>query len=520
MSLPATVAVAGGTGFIGRHVVEALREAGVSVVVLARRVEDGAEDGVRMRAADVGAGPPDLSGVDAVVNLVGIKAPSGANTWQRAHVDAVKHLVDGMTKADVRRLVHVSVVALPETLSEYAATKAAGERVATESALDVTVLRPALVVGPGDDATTNLVRTVRQAPVFPVASGPAGPLSPVDVRDVAAAVVEALRRQETIGKTIDVVGPEAVDLGTLVRRVSDALSLRTLVLPVPAILLRTAAAAMERLPGDPLITRSQLAMLQHGLSGDPEAAKRELGLTPRSFSRARIVELAETIEDVLPSVRIAPTAAHRQFLESRRAAGKALGWFIPVALVSMLALPWLLTNIWLRMAGVEAGLAAAALLGIAALRWRDTLAFRPSTVGVGLLAAGVWYVVCWLGFAAIGALWPSLAAEVSVMYAWPETMALAIQLPLLVITVAAEDVVWRTAIGVPLSAAAGPVVGALASGALFALAHVTSGPPLLWLAALICGAFWTALLVRTRSLAAVITCHLAWDVLVIYVAPY
>lgn len=518
MSLPGTVAVAGGTGFIGRHVVQALREAGVSVVVLARRAEDIA--GVQTRAADVGASPPDLRGIDAVVNLVGIKAPSGDNTWQRAHVDAVTHLVQGMTTAGIRRLVHVSVVALPETLSDYAATKAAGERVASQSDRDVTILRPALVVGPGDDATTNLVRTVRQAPVFPVAAGPGGPLSPVDVRDVAAAVVEALRRPETIGKTIDVVGPEATDLATLVRRVADALSLRTLVLPVPAVVLRTAASVMERLPGDPLITRSQLAMLQHGLSGDPEAAKRELGLTPRGLDRARIVELAETIEDVLPSVRIAPTAAHREFLASRRPAIRALRWFVPAALLSMLLLPFVLSNVWLRMASVEAALAAAAILGIAALRWRETLALRPSTVGMGLLAAGLWYAVCWLGFSAIGTLWPPLAAEVAVMYAWPDTLALAIQLPLLALTVAGEDVVWRTAIGVPLSAAAGPVVGALASGALFALAHVTSGPPLLWLAALICGAFWTALLVRTRSLAATITCHLAWDVLVIYVAPY
>ena len=520
MSLPATVAVAGGTGFIGRHVVEALREAGVSVVVLARHVDGSAGPGLRAVEADIGERAPDLTGVDAVVNLVGIKAATPDNTWQRAHIDTVANLVRGMEAAGTRRLIHVSVVALPETLSEYAATKAAGERVATQSDRDVTILRPALVVGPGDDATTNLVRTVRQAPVFPVAAGPGGPLSPVDVRDVAAAVIEALRRPETIGKTIDVVGPEALPLRTLVKRVAGALSLPTMVLPVPGVLLRTAAAAMERLPGDPLITRSQLAMLSHGLSGDRGAAQRELGVSPRGLPETRIAELSETIDDVLPSVRIAPTAAHRRFLESRRGAERALGWFIPLALVSMLALPPFVPNVWLRMAAVETLLAATAVLTIGALRWRDTLALRGGTVMAGLLAAVGWYAACWLGFAALGALSPALARDASVMYAWPDTLALSAQLPLLVLTVAAEDVVWRTAIGLVLCARAGPLFGALLSGVLFALAHLSSGPPLLWLAAFVSGAFWTALLVRTRSLAAVITCHLVWDVLVIYVAPY
>ncbi|MEM6993386.1 MAG: NAD-dependent epimerase/dehydratase family protein [Myxococcota bacterium] len=517
-----TIAVAGGSGFIGRHVVDVLARAGAQVVVIGRSQPDAGERraAVSFRTADVGAAAPDLSGCDAVVNLVGIKAPQGDNTFARAHVDAVRHLVEAMERSGVRRLVHVSVVALPDSLGPYAKTKREGEAAAAGSGLDTTILRPALVVGPGDDALTNLIRFTRAAPVFPVASGPSGLLSPVDVRDVAAAVGNALARPDTAGETIDVVGPEAMDFRALLARVSGALSLRTLALPIPAFTQRWAAAVLERVVGPSIVTRSQLAMLSHGLTGDSEAAAERLGLQPRPLTDATIRRCAEEVRDLVPSVRIAPSPAHQRWLVDRADAWSALRWLVPIALLLMLAAPALIPNVWIRMAVLEAALAAAVLAGVPALRWRASWSLSPRTIGLGLLAAAALYVACGLGFAALGRLAPALASRAAEIYAWPTTLSVAAQLPLLVVTVAAEDIVWRAAVGIPLAARLGPLAGVLVAGTLFAAAHVTSGPPILWLAALVCGALWTALLIRTRSVAATVVCHLSWDVTVIYLLPY
>ena len=398
-SLSMRVAVAGGTGFIGRHVVLALLRAGASVVVLARHANaTPPRSGVTMREADVGEKPPDLSGCDAVVNLVGIKAPSGDNTFERAHVQAVENLAVAMASAGIRRLIHVSVVPLPETLGAYAASKSAGERLAMAADLDTTVIRPGLVIGPGDDAMTNLIRFVRLAPVFPIAAGRLGALAPVDVRDVAAAILAALCREHTIGEAIDVVGPQSLDLRSMVQRVATALSLPTFLLPVPGRLQYWAAAVFERLPGEPIVTRSQLAMLGHGLPGDTAAASQRLGVQPRALTEARIRELAETVTDFAPSVRVAPTAAHKQWLAERAPTIKSLWWFVPLALGAMIAGPSVVDNVWIRMALIEVALAALALFALPNMRWRSTTGFSAKSVAAGLAAAVALYGAGLAGF--------------------------------------------------------------------------------------------------------------------------
>ena len=95
-----TVAVVGGTGFLGRHVVHALQESGFSVRVLSRRT------GFDAHQPD----PESLKSVDAVVNLAGIKRENGAQTFEAVHVDLVRALVDTMRQTGIRRLVHISVV--------------------------------------------------------------------------------------------------------------------------------------------------------------------------------------------------------------------------------------------------------------------------------------------------------------------------------------------------------------------------------------------------------------------------
>ncbi|MEM7160362.1 MAG: NAD(P)H-binding protein [Myxococcota bacterium] len=516
------VAVAGGTGFIGRHVVQALRDADHEVRVLSRRAPASDDEaGLEHVSADLGAGPlpPEaLAGCDAVVNLVGIKAPRGSNDFDNAHISAVQNLIEDMRHAGLRRLVHISVAQDPEATGPYAQTKRTGEQRVTQSGLDFTILRPGLVYGVGDDALKNLVRMVWAAPVVPAPAGAHGPLPAVDVRDVALAVVAALSRAETVGETIDVVGPEVLDLRGLVARVAGALELPTFIPAVPAVLARTGAAVMERVMPDPLLSRSQLSMLSRGLPGDPAMAEATLGLTPRRLDADRIREVAQTVSPLLPSVRLVTSRAHRSWLEDTAQTMRAWPLVLALALPLMLALPSVLPTVWTRMALINGSLMVVLALALRG-RWTALLRPRATTVGAGLGIAAVLYLGAALFMTGLRLTAPAFALQVETVYQWSELAPLAQRLALLPLIVTGEDLVWRGAITLPLAARFGPLLGCLAAGLLFALAHLTTGPPLLLVAAVAMGTLWSALAIRSRSLVPVVVSHLTWDVLVMFVRP-
>jgi NADH dehydrogenase len=455
-----------------------------------------------------------LAGCDAIVNLVGIKMPQGDNDFAGVHERAVSTMIAAAKHAGVRRFVHVGVVRPPDARGLYHDTKRRGEALVRESGLDWTIVRPSVVYGPGDDMLTHLVQQLRVAPVFPIPGGELGPLMPVDVRDVAEAIACALERPASIGHAYDVVGPERLDVRALVRRVASALELPTLTPTMPLTIMRPIAAIAERVLADPPVTTSQLEMLRTGLPGDGEAAERELGLHPRRLGDARIAELAATIPSRVPSLRLVTSAEHRAWLE-RAADPRASGLLVGV-LVAMLAMPWVISSIWPRMAVIEGVFAA---LAIATLRlpWRELLRPRASLVIGGVLGA----LALWLLGAVALALAPApLRADVSSIYAWTTELPTAITLPTMLAIVAAEDIVWRGAVTFALAAWLGALRGCLAAGTLFAIAHLTSGPPLLWLAALAYGTLWSATAIHTRSLVAVITMHASWDTLAMFVLRY
>lgn len=519
------MAVAGGSGFIGRHVVHALREAGHAVRVLARGA-DPREDrpGVEHRATDLGAGPlPEdrLADCDVVVNLVGIKAPRGDNDFERAHVRVVEHLIDAARAAGIERFVHISVAQDENATGPYAQTKRVGEQHALDSGLAVTVLRPGLVYGPGDDALRNLVQMVRLAPVVVVPRGATGPLPAIDVRDVAQAVVATLTRPEAAGQCIDLVGPEVLDLRRLVRRVAQALELPTLIPSLPDLVARLGATAMERLMADPLLSRSQLVMLTRGLPGDPSHAPEHLGLRPRRLDATRIRELAAGVHDRLPSIRLTTSRAHRQWLADRAGivpGGLSVFSMAILAMVLMLGLPAVLPDVWVRMAAINGSLTVLLLL-LGGRRWAQLLRPTFAGVGIGLASAAGFYVAADLFMAGLRIGLPELAAQVDTVYAWGDTAPLGLRLALLGPIVFGEDLLWRGAFTLPLAARFGAVPGCVLAGAAFAVAHLTTGPPLLWVAALAMGTIWSALAIRTRSLVPVVVSHLVWDLLVMFVLP-
>jgi NADH dehydrogenase len=516
------VVVVGGSGFVGRHVVEACRQHGHHVTVLARGTRS-LPPGVATVCADVAHEPlplERLAGCEAIVNLAGIKREEGEQTFEAVHLEATKHLLEAARALRVRHFVHVSVVcSRPDPNLAYHDTKWRAEELVRASGLPFTLLKPGVIYGPGDDMITHLVKMIRFAPFFPVVGRGEALLQPVDVRDVADAVTASLALPEGRGRTYEIVGPDRFPLRGVVHTVAESLGLRLWVVPTPVGFQRASVRVMNALTATPLSTPAQLQMLVDGLIGDPEPARRELGLDPRPFTTESVRGLAESVPPLFGfSLRLVEGRAHAEWLSRygpalpRAMALAALGLVLPGVLSLLIG------NVWYRMAACALALLPVALFGVD-LDWRRLL--RPSwrALAQGGAAALVLYFAGRLATAGL-LLVPAFAQQAASIYAWRGAVAPTLVLPLLLLIILGEEIVWRNGVTLPLAARLGPGAGVLVAALAFAVAHVAIGLPLLLVAALGAGAFWSALVVKTRSAWPALVCHVLWDLTVLFWLPY
>ncbi len=224
------VLVTGGTGFVGTHLVNRLLHEGHEVSVLARdprktrnrynRPVEAVPGDVLDRASLEAA----ARGRAALVHLVGIIHEKGPQTFDRMHREATENAVAAAEAAGVQRYLHMSAMGSAEDApSEYARTKAAGERAVRSSRLAWTIFRPSIIFGPGDGFVSLLAPIVRYNPGFIPVIGPGTTrFQPVSVRDVARVFTDALSKPETAGRTFEVGGPGIFALDDVYREIAAA----------------------------------------------------------------------------------------------------------------------------------------------------------------------------------------------------------------------------------------------------------------------------------------------------------
>jgi NADH dehydrogenase len=455
--------------------------------------------------------PEALRGAEAVINLAGIKRESGDQTFEAVHVDLVRRLVDAMKAADVRRLVHISVVvARPAPGLPYHDTKWKGEAIVRDSGLDWTILRPGVIYGDGDDMLSHLSLMIRTAGVFPIVGDGTAPMRPVDARDVARAVTAALREPSS-GKTYDVVGPERLTLREVVSRVADSMKLRLSIWKTPIWLMRLPVRIMEATMRQPLSTRAQLAMLAEGLDGDPAAARDDLGLVTRPFTVERIAPLVTKLRAPAFSLRLFSAPNPRR--DTPGAAFAVLLLFTIAALGFVLSA---MTDPWMGLSW-GMGIALAGTLLLPAVRSR----FKPSRVRItlGLVAGLVLFGITQAAAASLPLVWPGWEDAARKLYAWSEGHSPLFLGSTLVMVVIAEELLWRGVVTRFLMERAGRAAGILLGAAVYALAHWAAWNPLLLLAAMAFGIFWGWLYAATDDLVAPAVSHLLFDVLLLFAFP-
>lgn len=198
-----SLAVTGGTGFVGGHLVAAARAAGYELRALTRGWRP-AEPGIAWieGALDL---PESLAalcdGADAVVHIAGLINAATRAGFEAVNVGGTAAIVDAARGAGLRRFVHVSSLAAREPdLSDYGWSKARAERIVAASGLDWTIVRPPAIYGPGDRETFELFKMARRGLV---ALPPKGRFSIIHVADLCRLILALLDRPEALLQTYE-----------------------------------------------------------------------------------------------------------------------------------------------------------------------------------------------------------------------------------------------------------------------------------------------------------------------------
>ncbi|HYI67625.1 MAG TPA: complex I NDUFA9 subunit family protein [Candidatus Limnocylindrales bacterium] len=288
------IAIVGATGFVGSHLVPHLVDAGHQVIAISRSGRRLAKwtDAVEARASDVttGAGLDGaLTGADAAVHLVAIPRETNGRRFEEVNVHGTRRVVDAAQRAGIRRFVHLSVLGVVDDPKlGYLRSKARGEQIVRESALDWVVLRPSLMFGEGD-GFFNIVKTTLRywSPGIVAIPGKGDTrFQPLSAEDLAIAVERSLTDADRAGSVHELGGPEWLTYRQIVDEVMRVTGMRRLKLPIPIPLIGALTAVTDRvLPIFP-VTHDQIGSLQRQNYTDLDAFEKAFGVKPRKLDLA------------------------------------------------------------------------------------------------------------------------------------------------------------------------------------------------------------------------------------------
>ena len=266
------ICIIGGTGFVGSHIAHQLVERGYDVRVLTRDRERAKHLLVLPSAEVIAANVHDpvelarqFSGIDAVINLVGILHESRKNSFHSAHGQLTQKVLDACRAAGVKRVLHMSALAATaDAPSAYLRSKAEAEKrvLAFQQAGlgETTIFRPSVIFGQGDSFINLFAKLIKTLPLIALAC-PNARFQPIHVEDVARAFVDSLDQARTFGQAYNLCGPKIYTLRELVALIAALLGKRRPIIGLGNRLSYLQAWFMEWLPVK-LMTRDNYYSMQ------------------------------------------------------------------------------------------------------------------------------------------------------------------------------------------------------------------------------------------------------------------
>jgi nucleoside-diphosphate-sugar epimerase len=260
------LAITGGTGFVGSRLLEAATAAGHQLRALTRKARRPRVGVTWVRGAleEPEALEQLVEGADALIHVAGVITGRTAADFDSCNVGGTEALLDAARRAGIPRFVHVSSLAAREPgLSLYGASKAKSEELVRASGLPFAIVRPPAVYGPGDRETLDLFKMAKRRLVF---MPPNGRLSLIHADDLSRLLLALAEPGAPGGLLIE---PDDGHAGgwshrEFARALGEAVGTRPLVIHVPSVVLKAAAAADQAARGSKAkLTADRAAYFAH-----------------------------------------------------------------------------------------------------------------------------------------------------------------------------------------------------------------------------------------------------------------
>lgn len=297
--------IAGGTGFVGAHLVEALLSQGLSVRILVRdqkKLESlkerwypltKSENNIEFHIGDItdraslkGA----LKGIDILVHLVGIIEGTQAD-FKNIHVRGTENLLEEAVKSDLKLFFYQSALgASLKGETPYQKTKAMAEELVIHSGISYIIFRPSLIIGKGDGFTQRLSGLINKLPVIPIPGDGNTRFQPIYVEDLIRCFLISVIERKEKNKIFELGGPEHLTYNEMLKDLMEVMAIKKPFIHVPIWLVKTglpAGKVAKKLGIEiPLPTVDQLKLLKKDNITDPDIIQKTFGFKPLTFREA------------------------------------------------------------------------------------------------------------------------------------------------------------------------------------------------------------------------------------------
>ncbi|HCK33148.1 MAG: hypothetical protein CMH32_04700 [Micavibrio sp.] len=263
----------GGTGFLGRHLVQALASKGYIIRIATRHPQKAYflktagtpgqivaqyvnyKDEVTLCKA--------IQGSDVVINLIGVLYEKGKQKFDHVHRLIPAKIAEVCAQYGILQFLHVSALGVDRSKSNYAKSKLAGEEAIRHYMPSATIIRPGLIYGPQDDFFNRFAAMANILPCLPLIGGGKTLFQPVYVCDVAQAMTNACDpRSQSLGQTYELTGEEIYSFKDLMLEMFACTNRPRALVPLPWFAARIKAFFLSILPKPP-ITQDQITSLKY-----------------------------------------------------------------------------------------------------------------------------------------------------------------------------------------------------------------------------------------------------------------
>jgi nucleoside-diphosphate-sugar epimerase len=282
--------ITGATGGIGSFLVPSLADSGYELILLsiAPDITFSKYKNVQVLVGNIldsASYQTALIDVDIIIHLAAVTHTNDTALYYKINTEGTRILLAAAETANVKRFIFVSTRAIGKAGGGYSDSKAQAEELVKASGLAWTIVRPAEVYGVNEqEALTKLITGIEKMPFVPVLGNGRYKLAPVRINDVVQALCASLSRENTVGKTYTLAGPEEFTYLGLVDKVLNIKKLRKMKLHIPLFVISLLAHLIALLPfKHPPFVKDQVSRLLLDKSADISQARQELNYTPRSL---------------------------------------------------------------------------------------------------------------------------------------------------------------------------------------------------------------------------------------------